>query len=54
MSALMDQFGWISLIIGIVLIWLVIKVVRKVFMTVMAIVFTAIGIVRLWGFIGTL
>lgn len=50
----MVQSGWLSLIIGIVLLWLVIKVVRKVFMTVMAIVFTAIGIIRLWGFIGTL
>ncbi|MER2005941.1 MAG: hypothetical protein ABS939_00695 [Psychrobacillus sp.] len=54
MSTLIDNYGWVSLLIGIVLLWFVIKVVRKIVVTVIAIIFTLIGLVRLWMMIGTL
>lgn len=54
LASLLDQFGWFSLMIGAIAIWLAVKVVRKVFMTVLAFMFTLLGILRLWTFISTL
>ncbi|MFG3613523.1 hypothetical protein [Rummeliibacillus stabekisii] len=48
LSSLLNNYGWFSLLIGILLFYFVFKMVRKVLVTIMAFVFTLIGFLRLW------
>lgn len=44
-----NQFGLVFLVVGILLIWFVIRKVKSFIFRILSIVFTVIGLVRAWG-----
>ncbi|MFA8440095.1 hypothetical protein [Pueribacillus sp. YX66] len=44
-----NQFGLVFLVVGILLIWFVIRKVKSFIFGILSIVFTVIGLIRAWG-----
>lgn len=48
-SSIVEQYGWIVLVIGAVFIWLLFKLVRNIVFKLIGLAFAIISILRLWS-----
>ena len=50
LSTIVDQYGWIVLIVAVAMIWMIVKLVRNVVFKLVGLAFAIISLVRIWAF----